>query len=150
MKLKIDYLKYKRNLKIKSDSGQNLVWDRIRKKYIVPTPEEMVRQLFVEYLIEELQYSPIKIGIERKILVNDMVKRFDIFVVDKLVKPYMLVECKAPEVPLTNEVFEQVSLYNQTIRVPYIVITNGIETYCAHLNYEKNSYSFLEKIPEPA
>lgn len=126
---------------------QQFIFDQIRKKYVILTPEEWVRQHFLNYLINHLGYPKSLIKVESGLSVNKMDKRTDILVYNKDVKPFLLVECKAAHVELDNKVFDQLSVYNCILKAPYLVITNGIKHYCCNINYQTSSYQFQSGIP---
>lgn len=113
---------------IKEQGGQTFVFDSIRKKWLVLTEEEWVRQNLVRYLVAERQYPQAMIALEKRLELNGLKKRFDILVYDAAHQPWMLVECKAPQVPLSEAVLQQVLRYNISIPVPYLVISNGSTT----------------------
>ena len=112
------------NLRTQNNVAQ--VFDPIRKKWVILTEEEKVRQFFIQQLIKELKIPASHISVERKITLNGLTKRYDI-VVYKDAKPWMVVECKAPHIPLTQEVLEQAERYNQTLHAEIIGVTNGAE-----------------------
>jgi hypothetical protein len=111
-------------LKLRTHNNIEQVFDPIRKKWVVFTEEEKVRQFFILYLINELKIPASHISVERKITVNGLAKRYDIVVYKEAV-PWMVVECKAPHIPLTQEVLEQAGRYNQTLNAEFIGVTNG-------------------------
>jgi hypothetical protein len=113
-------------------------------------PEELLRQLFLLYLIEEKKYSPGRIRSEIGIEVNGMKKRCDIVVFDAQINPWLLVECKSPGVELTQAVFEQAAVYNLRLRAPYLAITNGLATYCCALDFERSEFRYLDGLPDMA
>ncbi len=113
------------DFKIKQQDGKELVFDPIRKIWIVLTPEEWVRQNFLQWLIQVLDYPASLISIEREIVLGDVRKRFDIAIYNRAGKPWMLVECKAMDITLDEPVLHQVMRYNQALQVSYLVITNG-------------------------
>jgi hypothetical protein len=119
----------KPDFKIKKEREQNFLFDPIRKIWVLLTPEEWVRQNFVQYLISILKYPAGLIALEKELLLNDQRKRFDILVYDKAHRPWMLVECKAAEIKLNDDVLQQVLRYNISIPALYLVITNGAEVY---------------------
>jgi hypothetical protein len=134
-------------VKTRLQDNQQLIFDRIRKKYVVLTPEEWVRQHFLNYLINDLEYPRSLVRVESGLSVNNMGKRTDILVYDKKVRPYMLIECKAAHIALSHKAMEQLSLYNQTIKAQYLVLTNGLKHYCCCMDYETNSYKFQSGLP---
>lgn len=117
------------DFKIKTENGRHHVFDAIRKTWLLLTPEEWVRQNFVQYLIRVLEYPMPMIALEKQLLLNDVKKRFDVLVYSKAHQPWMLVECKAPDVVLNDAVLQQVLRYNVSIPVPFVVITNGSATH---------------------
>ena len=114
---------------IKKENGKEIILDTLRKKWVALSPEEWVRQNFIQTLIRVYQYSPSLIAQEKEIMLGEMKKRFDVLIYDKEHKPWMIVECKAAAVELTEKVFEQVLRYNQAVPVSYLIITNGNATY---------------------
>mgnify|MGYP006169145579 CR=1 FL=1 len=142
----IHFPKY--DLKFRVVDNRREVWDIIRKKYVVLTPEEWVRQLLIHYLVEEKGYSPSLLAIEKGINLNGTQKRCDIVAYNATGAPQLIVECKAPEVVLTDAVMEQAARYNLVLRVPYLLVGNGNDFYCVALDLAKSTYRFLPSIPE--
>ena len=136
------------SFKIKSKEQKNYIFDGIRKKFVLLTPEEWVRQNFVRYLIQEKGYSSQLIAIEMTLEYNRLSYRADVVVYNRNMEPSLIVECKAPEVKLTQEHFDQIARYNMQLRVEYLIVTNGINHYCCQIDFEKGKYAFLEDIPE--
>jgi hypothetical protein len=129
-------------------SGANyLIFDILRRKNIVLTPEEWVRQHFLHYLINNLGYPKRLISIERGTNYNKLQKRTDLCVYDNFGNPLMLIECKAAYVPVTQDVVKQVSVYNQTIKARFVVITNGLAHYCWQVDFETRQFQPLQEIP---
>jgi len=114
-------------LKLRTQNNTQQIFDPIRKKWVAFTEEEKVRQFFILQLMNELKIPASHISVEKKITVNGLAKRYDI-VVYKEAKPWMVVECKAPHIPLTQEVLEQAGRYNITLNAEIIGVTNGVET----------------------
>lgn len=141
--IKIEYPPYKP--KIKEEAGSEFIFDGIRKKWVVLTPEEWVRQNFLQYLVQVLQYPPSLIAIEKEITLGDIKKRYDIVVFDKNTQPFMLVECKEMGVELTPQVLNQALRYNIAMQVPCLVITNG--TSCMAFNCTNNTLTDLASLP---
>jgi len=121
-------------IKFRTKNNITQVFDTIRKKWVPFTAEEKVRQFFIQYLITKLKIPASHISVERKILLNRLAKRYDI-VVYKDAKPWMVVECKAPHIPLTQEVLEQAGRYNQTLNAEIIGVTNGSEQRFFRIDY---------------
>ncbi|HBH06819.1 MAG TPA: restriction endonuclease subunit R [Flavobacteriales bacterium] len=122
------------------------IFDPIRKKYVLRTPEEEVRQRILRYLIDVKGYPVSRIAVEKELTVKGLKKRTDILYYDKLAQPALLVECKAPRVKISQRTFDQAFRYNLNLGVRFVVITNGEETYCCQL--ENDSYTFLHDIPD--
>lgn len=147
MLLDINLLKYQPKLDIEYTNNQKYIFGIIRKKYLVLTPEEIVRQLILHYLIEEKGYPKNKIRAEMGLEVNTMIKRCDILVFNKALEPVLLVECKSAKVKIDYKVFDQIAQYNMTLKVPYLLVTNGPVNYCSIINQEEKTFEFLEAIP---
>jgi hypothetical protein len=133
--------------KFKETEGRLMIFDSFRKKYVVLTPEEWVRQNFISYLISEKKFPASLIAVEAGLKYNQLQKRADILVYDKQGGPLLLVECKAPEVKITQDTFDQVARYNMTFKVKYLVVTNGMNHFCCQMDYSDNSYVYLKDIP---
>lgn len=114
--------------RIKVENGKRFVFDTIRKIWLHLTEEEWVRQNFLNYLISELNYPSTLIALEKEIILNDLKKRFDILVYNSLHQPWLMVECKASSVKLSEAVLQQLLRYNISIPVEYLIITNGTST----------------------
>jgi hypothetical protein len=115
--------------KIKADEGKELIFDEVRKKWVRLTPEEWVRQNFLQYLIHVITVPAKWIAVEKEIMLGELRKRFDIVVMNASMQPQMLIECKATHVPITDEVLQQVLRYNISLPSVYLVVTNGNNTY---------------------
>ena len=137
----------KYQFKVKQQGARTQIFDSIRKKYVALTPEEWVRQNFLQYLIHEKKFPSSLISIEAGLKYNQLQKRMDVLVYDKQGSPYLMVECKAPEVKITQDAFDQIARYNMVFKVKYLVVTNGLHHFCCLMDYEKNSYSYLEEVP---
>jgi len=123
------------------------VMDVFRKRYVMLTPEEEVRQRFARYLVEEKDYPSSLIMTEYALKLNKMIRRCDILVHKPAGHPAVLVECKAPAVNLNQAVFDQVSQYNLVFKVEYLMITNGLKHYCCTVDFDSQKVNFLNKIP---
>jgi len=133
--------------KIIEREGKYYIFDFIRKKELMLSPEEWVRQHFVQYLILEKGISKNYISLEKGLQLHDLKKRTDILVFDENTMPNILVECKAPHVKITQAVFDQAARYNMVYNVKYLVVTNGLEHYFCEMDYECESYRFIEDLP---
>jgi hypothetical protein len=147
MIISLDLLKHSDKLVTKKENGKLKIFDPIRKKYLVMTPEESVRQLLTLYLLEDLAYSKSSISVEKMLRVNGLQKRFDILVYDENTQPFLIIECKSPKIKITDDVFRQASVYNFELQAPYLVVCNGLETYCCKMDYQAKSFTFLEQFP---
>jgi hypothetical protein len=142
--IKIAYPAYQP--KIKQEGGREFIFDSTRKRWVVLTPEEWVRQNFLQYLIHVKQYPASLIAIEKEIALGELKKRFDIVVYDALSKPWMIVECKEMTVDLNHSVLDQALRYNITMQVPYLVITNG--SYCMAFQCINSHLKELTVLPD--
>jgi predicted type IV restriction endonuclease len=136
------------SLRIKEGPGGKLIFDRLRQKYVTFTPEEWVRQHFVNYLTEYLHYPPGLIQVEASLRLNTMMRRADILIHDRSGQPVMVIECKAPDVKLTQAVVDQVTNYNFTYGVMYLVITNGIIHWPVKIDTVNRTFVRLDQIPD--
>jgi len=123
------------------------IFDPLRRKYVKLTPEEWVRQNFVQYLINEGKYPAGLLGVEVLFRLNKLKKRVDILVHDRSGQPIMIVECKSPDVKIDDDVFEQIITYNIKLKVPYLVVTNGMHHYACKMNSEESNHEYLLVIP---
>lgn len=124
------------------------LWDPVRKKKVKADPEEWVRQLLLHYFIEVLGVPRGLISVEKQISVGSLRKRYDILVHDRSGKALLLVECKAPEIKITQKVFDQAGRYNLALKVPWLLVSNGRESYCARIDHLKGRTSFVSEIPD--
>ena len=134
-------------LKTKLVEGTTQVFDAVRKKYLVLTPEEWVRQHFIHYLNQEKNYPLGLMEVEKMVKYNGMQTRADIVLYAADGKPNMIVECKAPNVKITQDAFNQIAKYNFKLQVSFLVVTNGIQHFCCQMDYEKNKIIFLNEVP---
>lgn len=132
---------------IKESDGKTVIFDIIRKKYLILTPEEWVRQHFVHYLINHLGYVKTLISVEHGLKYNKLQKRTDIIVHGRKGDPLVLVECKAPEYNLNQKVLEQAMMYNRVLNAEYIIVTNGVEHSCLRVNSANKSVEYLSSLP---
>ena len=133
--------------RLKEINQKRFIFDEIRKKYIELTPEEWVRQNCVKFLINDRKFKRNLISIEKRIKLNNTIKRFDILVHDNYGNCKLLVECKAPNVKINQDSFDQILRYNQVINAEYLMITNGIINYYCKINKLQNKIEFLKNIP---
>lgn len=133
--------------KIKELNNQKFIFDRVRKKYVTLTPEEWVRQNFISYLIEGMNYPESLIANEIEINLYGLSRRCDSVVYSRKGKPVMIIEFKAPKIPISQKVFEQISAYNLQLKVNYLIISNGLKHYCIQLDKKTGKASVLKSIP---
>ena len=136
------------SFKITGDYGSEMIFDQLRRKFVRLTPEEWVRQHFIQYLVKEGDYPAGLIGVEIPFTINKLKKRIDILVHDRTGTPVMIVECKSPDVQLDEEVFEQIATYNLQFRVPYLVVTNGLIHFACRMDFEEKRPDYLNVIPQ--
>lgn len=144
--MKLNLPHYQFNIK-KNDKGALVIFDHLRQRFITLTPEEWVRQNFVRFLIEEKQFPTALMGNEVSLLQNDIKRRCDTLVADIEGNPFVIVEYKAPSIPITQSVFDQIVRYNMVMKAKCLIVSNGLQHYCCKIDYENNSYSFLRDIP---
>ncbi len=134
--------------KINVRNGKNVIFDTIRRRYVALTPEEWVRQHFVHFLIAYKGYPSSLLANEVMIKLNGMNRRCDTVLYRRDLSARMIVEYKAPDVEISQTVFEQISRYNIALKVDYLIVSNGLEHYCCRMDYSRQSYSFLHDIPD--
>jgi hypothetical protein len=135
------------DFRTKMEGEKPFIFDCIRKKYVALTPEEWVRQNFIQYLSMEKKYPESLMAVEKLILVNKNQRRFDLLVYQRNGQPHLIAEFKAPNVKITQETFDQVVRYNMSLRVERVVVSNGLQHFACEIDYLKNSYSYLPEIP---
>ena len=133
--------------KLKSSENKTLIFDIIRKKYVVLTPEEWVRQHVLKFLLEEKKYPASLIAVEKQLKLHTRTKRTDIVVYNTQGTPEVLIECKAPSVKITQETFNQIARYNLTANASYLMVTNGLAHYFCQIDTKNETYVFLKDIP---
>lgn len=136
------------SFRIRQLGALNEIWDEFRKKYVALTPEEWVRQNMLMYLVSELGYPAGRMAVERTLRVHDANLRCDALVYNEHLKPLMLIECKAPDVPITNDTLMQIARYNQTAGVNYLLVTNGMKHYCFQRKSNESGFISLQQIPK--
>lgn len=133
------------NFRFKNSKNKVSIFDEIRKKFILLTPEEWVRQHVVRYLLEDKKYPLSLINVEKELKINDLKKRYDVVVFKNDGTINVLVECKAPAVQITQITFDQIARYNLQLKADFLMVTNGFSHY--YCSTDDNSYQFLEEIP---
>ena len=135
-------------IRVREVNGRKQIFDVLRRKYIALTPEEWVRQHFIHYLIEHKSYPATLLANEVPLQVGEKKVRADSVLYDNQLRPRMIIEYKAPTIPLTQKVFEQISVYNLLLHVDYLIVSNGLDTYICKMDYKNQTYAFLETIPD--
>lgn len=135
-------------IKLRGTKAQPQIFDILRKKYIALTPEEWVRQHFVHFLVEHKGYPAALMGNEIQLKVGEKTLRADSVLYSRDLKPRMIIEYKAPHIPITQKVFDQISIYNMLLHVDYLVVSNGLQHYICKMDYNDKKYLFLEDIPD--
>ncbi len=136
------------DFRLRKKNNKTYIFDIVRKKFFLLTPEEWVRQHSLHYLIIEKGYPLSLIAVEKHLYINGQLRRFDIVVFNRKMLPRILVECKAPEVPLTQTVFDQANQYNYLLKAPYLFLTNGRKHIYCQVDFNNNTYRFLAQIPK--
>ncbi|MBT8317034.1 MAG: type I restriction enzyme HsdR N-terminal domain-containing protein [Lutibacter sp.] len=133
--------------RIKSTKNKYEIFDIVRKKYVVLTPEEWVRQHLIHYLIEEKKYPISLIAVEKQLTINKLTKRTDILVFNTDGLPHIIVECKSPTIKISQNTFDQIARYNLKLNANYLIVSNGLEHFNCKMDVENEAYLFLETIP---
>jgi hypothetical protein len=136
------------SFRFKNSENKVAIFDEIRKKFILLTPEEWVRQHTIQFLLNENQYPKSYINVEKLIKINDLSKRYDVVVFQPNGEIYLLIECKAPEVQITQQTFDQIARYNLVLKAKYLMVTNGLNHYFCQMDFENEKYIFLKELPE--
>jgi hypothetical protein len=134
--------------KLRDVNNRQEIFDPIRRKFVMLTPEEWVRQNLIAYLTQVKGYPVSMIGVEKQLLLNKLPKRFDLVVFGRNASPFLLAECKAPGIEITEKTFDQAARYNMLLQAEYFLITNGLEHYTCRIDYERKQYIFIEDIPD--
>ncbi len=136
------------SFRFKNSENKVAIFDEIRKKFIILTPEEWVRQHVIQFLIQEKKYPKSYINVEKLIKINDLNKRYDAIIYQPNGEIFLLIECKAPEVKITQETFNQIARYNLTLNAKYLMVSNGLNHYFCQMDFENEKYNFLAELPE--
>jgi type I site-specific restriction endonuclease len=136
------------DFRVKKENGQTSIFDDIRKKFVALTPEEWVRQHVMHFLIEQKHYPASLINVEVAMTINTMSRRADMVCYDSKGNVLLVVECKAPQVKISQTVFEQIAQYNMMLKSRYLLVTNGLQHFICKINHEEKSYKFLQDIPD--
>ena len=134
--------------KLRENGSKHEIFDFLRRKYVALTPEEWVRQHFTHYLVEQKGYPKGLLANEVELKAGEKRLRCDTLLYYKDLKPQMIIEYKAPEIGITQQVFDQITVYNMLLRVPYLIVSNGLQHYCCRMDYDNATYVFLSDIPD--
>jgi hypothetical protein len=134
------------SFRFKNSENKVSIFDEIRKKFIILTPEEWVRQHTVQFLLREKKYPKSYINVEKTITLNGIRKRYDLVVFKPNGELFLLVECKAPEVAITQQTFDQIARYNLKLNADHLMVTNGVNHYFCTMDFEKEQYVFLKEL----
>ena len=143
---KLNFPKF--SFRLKSSENKRLIFDEIRKKFVVLQPEEWVRQHCLQYLIQVKHYPKSLINVEKELRINNLQKRYDIVVFNPDGSIHLIVECKAANIKINQDTFDQIARYNLALNATYLMITNGINHYYCSMDFEAEAYLFLNDIPE--
>ncbi len=135
------------SFRFKNSENKVSIFDEIRKKFIILTPEEWVRQNVIRYLLEECNYPKSLINVEKALKINGLTKRYDIVIFNNDGSINILVECKSTDIKISQTVFDQIARYNMTLKSNYLMLTNGLNHYFCKMDFENEKYSFLENLP---
>lgn len=136
------------DIRLAQKNGKKMIYDFLRRRYITLTPEEWVRQHFTHFLVEHKHYPAALIANEVGLDVGGVNRRCDTVLFHREGgRPRLIVEYKAPSIPITQEVFNQICSYNSVLRADYLIVSNGISHYCCHIDYQQNAVQFLRDIP---
>ena len=144
--LSLNFPKY--SFRFKNSENKVAVFDVLRKKFVVLTPEEWVRQHVVQFLLKEKNIPQSLLNVEKQLKVHGLVKRYDAIVYNPDGSIHLIVECKAAPVPITQETFDQIARYNLSLKATFLMVTNGLQHYFCQLDYEQEKYHFLKDIPD--
>ncbi len=136
------------NFRFKNSENKVAIFDQIRKKFIILTPEEWVRQHVVQFLIVEKKYPKSLINVEKNLKINGLIKRYDVVVYKNDGSILILVECKSTSIKISQTVFDQIARYNLTLNAEYLMVSNGLNHYYSKMDFENERYDFLKELPD--
>lgn len=136
------------SFRFKTGEGKKFIFDPVRRKYIGLTPEEWVRQNFIQYLIQHKKYPASLMAVEKQIVLNRKSFRFDLLVYRRNGEPFLIAEFKAPDVAISQDTFDQVVRYNMALKVALVIVSNGLNHYVCAIDYDTSGYRFLGEVPE--
>ena len=143
---KLNYPSY--TFKLKTNENKTLIFDIVRKKYVTLTPEEWVRQNTIHYLFKEKNYPISLMAVEKQLKIRTLRKRIDIVSYTNDGIPFLIVECKAPSVQISQDTYDQIARYNLKLEAQILMVTNGISHYYCVMNHKKQAYEFLSELPD--
>lgn len=143
---KLDFPNF--NFRFQKKEATIFIFDEIRKKFIVLTPEEWVRQHVIHFLVYQKKYPKSLISVEKMILINGLKKRYDVVVYNTNGQVLILVECKAPHIKTTQDTFDQIARYNMVLDAPFLMVTNGLNHYFCKMDFENECYLFIKNLPD--
>jgi hypothetical protein len=135
------------SFRFKNSENKVAIFDEIRKKFMLLTPEEWVRQHTVQFLLQDKKFPKSYINVEKLIKINNLSKRYDVVVFQPNGDIFLLIECKAPEVPISQNTFDQIARYNLVLKAKYLMVTNGLNHYFCQMDFENEKYIFLNELP---
>jgi hypothetical protein len=135
------------NHTLKEEAGVTYIWEPIRKIWLVLNAEEWVRQNLIRYFVDVLAYPMGLMQCECQVKVGKVLKRFDLVVLDRDLKPWLICECKAPGIPISSGTLQQAGHYNSELKCPYLAVTNGINHYCFKISFAKGNFETLKDFP---
>jgi type I site-specific restriction endonuclease len=136
------------HFKFKESGGKFYIYDQSRRKYVVLTSEEWVRQNCMHFLSNHKSFPVNLISVEKSFKLNNLVLRYDIVVYSRRAKPLILVECKAPDVKITQQTFDQIASYNLELKVPYLLVTNGKELFFCSVDFNNSTFVYFKEVPD--
>lgn len=135
------------SFRFKSSENKISIFDEIRKKFVVLTPEEWVRQHVIQFLIHDKNFPKSHINVEKELVLNHTKKRYDVVIYNKNGSIFLIVECKAPQIEISQNTFDQIARYNLSLKAEYLMVTNGLHHYYCQMDYEEEKFQFLKEIP---
>ncbi len=135
-------------IRVTERDGKRMILDILRRKFVALTPEEWVRQHFVHFLAEHKGYPTAYLANEVNLCLGDKKMRCDTVLYDSTLRPKMIIEYKAPSVKITQQVFDQITVYNFLLKVDYLIVSNGLQHYCCRINHDTRQYEFVQGIPD--
>jgi len=136
------------SFRLKASENKTLIFDIVRKKYMVLTPEEWVRQHVIHFLHFEKNYPLSLMAVEKQVKINSLTRRTDIVIYNRKGKPHIIVECKAPSVAISQATFDQIARYNLELEAQFLMVTNGLHHYHCMMDHENKTYLFLQELPD--